>query len=576
MDLSSEKIDCGYLNDNPEYSKIIVSYTGDIESEIEKLPYACVDIINNYLAIVHVKVDQIKNLMKDTTTITYYEFDEMFVLEDISSISTAFIPQVQSSDYLKLSGKGVVVAILDTGIDYLNEAFMDESGNTRIEYIYDRSLEVTDSNYKNLYNGGKFYTEEEINNAIKLHKEGGDPYSIVPSKDTNGHGTSVAGVVGGRYKYGVPESVAPNCKFIIVKLNESLSAKRWFNTTEVIYSESEIINGMEFLINKKLQDEDPIVIFMTLGSTDGSHTGNTLIEVYIDRITIEPGILVVTGTGNESSTNGHISGKLDKVNETKYVELVVGEDEKNIYFNLVAKKPNKMAINIISPAGQETGLLPILTDEFQSARFIFEGTNVVVSYYWPDEFSGDELIRIVLQNVKPGLWRFGLVGEYILDGQYYGWLPPNRILKEGTRFLSSDQYYTMTIPGMADNIIVSAWYNEKNNTANIYSGRGEEGTGDFKYAMPLVAVGGKEVNTVGLDNKYVNITGSSAASAVMAGCCALLLEWGIINGNDKSMNSQKVKTYFMRGVRLRPGDVYPNPEWGYGKLDMLKLFQNIY
>lgn len=571
--LSLEKVGCGYLDDNIEYSKLIVSYIGDVVSEVDKLPYACIELINDYLAVVYVKVDKIKQLINDTTTITYYEFDGIFVLEDISSISTAFIPQVQSSDYLKLSGKGVVVVIIDTGIDYLNEAFIDENGETRIQYIYDRSIVDQD---KNSYNEAKFYTSEEINSAIKLHRLGGDPYSIVPSRDTNGHGTNMAGVIGGRYKGGNPESVAPNCKFIIIKLNENVSAQKWFNTKEVIYNESEIINGIEFLINKKLDDNDPIVIFIPLGSSDGSHTGNTLLEVYIDRITIEPGILVVTGTGNESGTNCHISGKLAKINDIKFVELVVGEGSKNIYFNLVAKKPNRIAINIVSPAGQETGVLPILANEFQNSRFIFEDTDAVVSYYWPDEFSGDELIRIVLENVKPGLWRFGLVGEYILDGQYYGWLPSNRILKRGTRFLSSDPYYTMTIPGMANNVLVPAWYNEKNNTINIYSGRGEEGSGDFKYAMPLVAVGGIEVQTVGLNNKYVNITGSSAASAVMTGCCALLLEWGIINGNDKSINSQKTKTYFMRGVRFRPGDVYPNSEWGYGKLDMLKLFQNIY
>lgn len=576
MVLSLERVGCGYLINDTSYSKIVVSYVGDIIADFEKFPYACVDIINDYLAVVYVKIDMIKELISSSSTINYYEFDGIFVLSEISSISTAFIPQVQSSDYLKLSGKGVVVAILDTGIDYLNEIFMDEEGNTRIQYIYDRSLEVIDSKYKNLYNGSKFYTEEEINKAIKLHKDGGDPYSIVPSMDVNGHGTSMAAVVGGRYKNENMQSVAPNCKFIIIKLDENLVEKKWFNTNEVIYNESEIINGMEFLINVKLKDDDPIVIFIPLGSTEGSHTGNTLLEVYIDRISIEPGILVVTGTGNESSTNGHISGKLERVNETKFVELIVGNEQKNIYFTLVATKPNKIIINVISPSGQETGLLPLMVNEFQRARFIFEDTNVIVSYYWPDEFSGEEIIRIVLEGVKPGLWRVGIVGEYILDGQYYAWLPPNRILKAGTRFLSSDQYYTMTVPGMADNILVSAWYNEKNNTLNIYSGRGQEDYGDFKYAMPLIAVGGTDVQTIGLNNEHIIISGSSAAASVMAGSCALLLEWGIVNGNDKSINSQKAKAYFMRGVRLRPGDVYPNPEWGYGKLDMLKLFQNIY
>lgn len=576
--MSEEKEGCGYSDKDLNYTKILVSYRGNIEEEVDKFPNICVDIINNFLATIYIERAEVEKFISQSNTIVYYQFDGLYVLEDISPISTAFIPQVQSGDYLKLSGEGVTVAIIDTGIDYLNEAFMDGNGETRIEYIYDRSLKVEDDSKGNSYNRSRFYTEEEINKAIKSYRDGGDPYSIVPSIDKNGHGTNMAGIIGARYKKAGIQSVAPNCKFIIVKLDENEGAEFYFDTKEPIYSESEILNAIEFLINIKIKYNNPTTIFIPLGSTSGGHTGNTLLEVYIDKISVELGFLIVTGTGNEAMHDGHVSGKIEQVDEVKFIELIVGEGEKNIYINVFTKKPNKVSINIISPAGEETGLLPLRVNELQKSRFIFENTDVGVTYYWPDEYSGDEVILIQLENVKPGLWSIELVGEYILNGEYNAWLPPKKVLKEGTRFLGANQYLTMTTPGMSKNIITSAWYNQINNTISIASGRGEDGVryGVMNAIIPLIAVGGISIETIGLNNKYDIVNGSSSAAAITAGSCALLLEWGIVKGNDKNMNSEKVKTYFMRGVSKRPGDIYPNPEWGYGKLDMAKLFQNIY
>lgn len=561
--------DCIEYEDNPEYSKLIVEYRGDFLDEMSKIDAVCGKVINDTYGVVYVKEKDIDNLIKQSTTITYFEFDSVYVLEDVSAISTASIPQVQSGGYLNLNGEGTIVAILDTGIDYLNEAFINEDGSTRIEYIFDKSIENEEGSY------GVVYSKDDINKAIGAKGQGKNPYEIVKSKDENGHGTSMAAIVGGKLEDKNIESVADKCSYIIVKLKENEKIKKWFNTDSVIYSVSEILEGIEFIINKKFEINKPLVIYIPLGSTEGSHTGNTIIEKYIDLISQNRGLVVVTGTGNEGIGGGHASGTIQNVGDTQILELLIGNEQKNIYFDIWVRKPSRISLNVISPSGESTGILPITLKSVIERKFIFESTNLKVYYYWPDELSGDEVIRIILEGLKPGIWRFKLIGDYILNGKFNSWLPPLSILKEGTNFISSSPYLTMTIPGISSYIIVSSWYNQDSNTMSSYSGRGEKLNGYGERILPIMTVGGNKIKTIGRNDEIVYITGSSASAAITAGACSLLLQWGIVNGNDNTMNAQKIKTYFMRGVRKRPGDVYPNPEWGYGKLDMLTLFQNI-
>ncbi|GAB6170137.1 hypothetical protein JCM1393_25970 [Clostridium carnis] len=560
--------ECFKYEDDELYQRLIVEYQGNFEEEISQIVYACGRVLSDTLAIVFIKPDDISKLISESKTIIYFEFDSVYVLEDVSSIATAYIPQVQESDYLNLNGTGVTVAIMDTGIDYLNEAFLNEKGETRIKYIWDLTIKDNAKEYRN----GALYTKDDINNAIEAYKGGKNPYEIVQSKDNNGHGTSMAGIIGGT---GI-ESVAPKCEYIIIKLKQNNMIKKFFNTEENIYNGSDLIRSIEFLLDEKINDGNPLVIFIPLGSTEGSHTGNTIIELYIDRISIKRGLVFVTGTGNQAKIGGHVKGNIEKAEKEKNLELIVGNNQGNLYFDIWAKKPNRISIGVISPAGETTDTISMYNRMGSVIRFLIEETTLEIFYYWPDEFSGDEVIRVVLKNVKFGLWRFRLVGEYILDGEYNAWLPPYNILKNDTVFLSTNPYLTMTLPSMSSYIITNSWYNQANNTISIYSGRGAEVGSATEYLRPLLTIGGTDIRTIGLDKQFVSVSGNSPASAIMAGCAALLFQWGIINGNDPTINAQKMKTYFMRGVRKRLGDTYPNPEWGYGKLDMLSLFQDMW
>src|SRR5699024_1116354 len=123
---------------------------------------------------------------------------------------------------------GVIVGIIDTGIDYLNDEFRDENGKSRIISIWDQTIQSNESELKGVP-FGSLYTNEEINKAIEAYELGENPYNIVPSKDLNGHGTGMAGIVGATGKNKEIKGIAPKCEFVIIKLSEANRTKKLLN-----------------------------------------------------------------------------------------------------------------------------------------------------------------------------------------------------------------------------------------------------------------------------------------------------------------------------------------------------------
>ncbi|MBA8981734.1 hypothetical protein DFR98_001440 [Clostridium saccharobutylicum] len=199
-------------------------------------------------------------------------------------------------------------------------------------------------------------------------------------------------------------------------------------------------------------------------------------------------------------------------------------------------------------------------------------TTTKVNYYLPEENTGDELIRIRFYDLQPGIWKLRLIGNSILDGKYNVWIPQSGISIGGTRFIPADIYGTVTIPGTSNYAITVAAYNQNNNNIVDYSGMAF--INDYINVIN-VAAGGVDAVTVAPGNKTTVVNGTSVSAAIVAGACAMLFEWGIVDGNDPFMYSQTIATYLSRGTSTRVGDIYPNPQWGYGMLNILAMFQNM-
>ena len=280
---------------------------------------------------------------------------------------------------------------------------------------------------------------------------------------------------------------------------------------------------------------------------------------------------MVTGTGNQGASGTHTSGIISQVGETRAIELYISPEQVNIFGQIWVSAPNIMSLQVVSPSGENSGIINALLNIDNAYTYLFEKTSMEISYSIPEESTGDELINIKFSNLQHGIWKLILTGDIILDGSFNMWIPQEGITVGGTRFMLSDPYGTLTDPSDSEYLVTVAAYNQNNNNIVTYSGR------SFLDNTTVidVAAGGVNALTVAPNNKTAVVNGTSVAAAIVAGACAMLFQWGIVEGNDTNMYSETVKTYLQRGTMKRSGDIYPNSEWGYGMLNILLMFQNI-
>ncbi len=555
------------------YYHYVVEYEGNIEEEISKQPGYYVTIINNKYAIVSVDREvELNSKQSNITSILYAARPDIFTLEDVSPIQASQADFLQLDLPLNLTGRGVNVAIIDTGIDYLNEEFIKENGETRIEYIWDQTINSPENDTNSQVPYGAVYSRNNIQEAINAFKQGKSPYEIVPSKDEIGHGTKMAGLIGSTGKNPNLKGVVPECDFVVVKLIESVTYKKLFNIKIPIYDIVSIFSALEFLYRYSLLNYKPMVIYFPLGSNLGSHKGTGILEQYMNSIAANSGIAIVTGSGNQGASGTHASGIIAQVNESRSIQLYISPEQKNIVAEIWIDSPNIMSLDILSPSGESTGPINSLINTIEVYSFLFEKTSITINSYLPEESTGDQLILIRFLDVKEGIWTLKLTGEIILDGKFNAWIPQEGVSVGGTIFLSSDPYGTITNPGTSNYIITAAAYNQNNN--NIVSYSGISFLDDYISKIDIAA-GGVDALTVAPGNTTTIVNGTSVSAAIVAGACGMLFQWGIVDGNDSNMYSQTIKTYIARGAVERSGDIYPNPQWGYGILNIYKMFQNM-
>jgi len=559
---------------NINYYQYLIQYEGDIESEIPiELGYY-VTVINEKYAIIAVPGSEVEIDIKkpEFASIVYVKATEMYTLQNISPIEASKANFLQLNLPLSLTGREVDVAIIDTGIDYLNEEFMKPNGETRIEVIWDQTIISNKEYQSNSIPYGTVYTRNEIDNAIKAYRDGKSPYEIVPSKDEIGHGTNMSGIIGATGQNPNLKGVVPECDFIVVKLLKDYAFQARFHTEVPVFNIATIFSSLQFLYEYALSSSKPMVIYFPLGSNFGNHKGNGILDEFIEAISISGRIVVVCGTGNQNGKGGHTSGAIAEVGGIGTIEIEVSPKQIDLWAEIWTDLPNIMTLNIISPSGESTGIIPVIINSIIDYNFVFENTSIKVNYFLPEENTGDELIRIRLYNLQPGIWILRLTANSILNGEYNAWLAQEGITVGGTRFNESDDYGTIMTPSSSTYTVSAAAYNQNNNNILNYSGRALRSN----YVDVIdVAAGGVNALTVAPNNQTAIVNGTSVSAAVVAGVCAMLFEWGITNNNDQYIHSQTIKAYLARGTTQRSGDVYPNTEWGYGILNVLKLFENI-
>lgn len=550
----------------------IVQYEGDIETAVNKFGDSYVKVLDDTYAIVSIKTQREKEFFETVKNIVFTEEPQVYGTCANQALDATNAPKLQSHPYTTLTGSGVITAVIDSGIDYLHKDFIYEDDTSKIVAMWDQTIE---GKAPNEFDYGTEWTNDDINKAIQEAKQNGDPYKIVPEKDETGHGTHMAGIIAGR---GVvnPDNMgmAPDSELIIVKLKPAkkrVIEKIYVTDNKgVLYQSSDLVMALKYVINKARQLGKPVAINLGLATNQSSHDGKSIVENYIDDLCKKRGVVIVNAAGNEGDTRMHTAGTLMNTGDSNEVEFQVGENEKRLRLEIWNHAPDKMAVSITSPTGENIGKIQVKLGQKQEIRLVLEKTTVSVEYKIPEELTGDEAIYIRLLDPTPGIWKVTIYGDYIVDGHYDIWLPRKDVTEIGTQFLNAIPETTICVPGTGRRTITAGAYNSYD--GSIYAGSSRGYTRDGRVKPDLVAPG-VNITSAAPGGGYDIRTGTSQAAAFVTGASALLLEWGIVKGNDPSMYNNKVKTYLLRGAKHRDGGKYPNKEWGYGKLDVLGIFE---
>ncbi len=487
-------------------------------------------------------------------------------LLDRPALEAAGISQVQSQPYLNLKGRGVLIGFLDTGIDYTQSVFRYEDGSSRIQSIYDQTVDGPPPEGFLL---GREYSNAEINAALASQ----DPYAIVPQRDEDGHGTFLASVAAGRQTEDF-SGAAPDAEIIAVKLKKARPCYRERYCVpadqEHAYESSAVMVGVEYILHKARQLGRPVVICIGLGTNAGGHDGVSVFEEYLGGASLQAGVCLCAAAGNEAEARHHTGGVLLPGEAPGTVDLKVGENAGDVYMAVWNTVADRLSVSVRSPSGELVGRVPAKPGIGPAAdvKLVLEAARVQIEYHFPVEGSGGQLTVIRILGATPGVWTIQLHGDILLNGRYQVWLPMTGFVSPTVEFLAATPDYTVTSPASAVGVICCGAYDSNNKSLYAKSSRGPAWDGRIlpDLTAPGVGVGGIYPYGPGL------MSGTSAAAAVLAGTCALLLQWGVREGNEPAMGTYQIRAYLIRGCLRRPDMEYPNNQWGYGAIQLMQTF----
>ncbi len=553
----SLQLDVGYLEQESRW-ELIVKHNGTLEPlngpliQVEELiaGYAIVTLPENLIAS-----------FTELPEVEYVEKPKRLYFSTLEGKRASCIPEVTIREPY-LTGKGVLLAVLDSGIDYTSPEFIDAGGKTRIRYLWDQTRTPQAGEYPPPgFSQGVLYTGEKINEALQSIR----PQDIVPSVDSSGHGTAVTTIAAGNGNSmdGQFQGVATQADLLIVKIGNAMP-NSFPKTTE-------LMRALTFSVRTALEMGMPLVINLSFGNTYGSHDGTSLLERFLDNIAEIGRTVVCVGSGNEGASGGHVSGNFEtKANTIRRVELNVGRYQPSFSVQIWKEYTDDFAIRMRSPGEQEI----LLQATYAGAlRYQLENTNLLIYQGEPSPYSVRQEIYIdfipVDSYVNYGSWEFLLEPRQIVEGSFDFYLPSSTVLSSDTRFFSPTPDKTLTIPSTASKVITVGAYDVVTNAYADFSGRGA-GIQAPKQKPDIVAPG-VQISTLASGGIPVMVSGTSFATPFVSGAAALLMEWGIEKGNDAFLYGEKVKAYLRRGAaQIRGESEYPNNRAGWGALCVAK------
>lgn len=532
----SEELGIGY---DPEQNtwELIVRYTGSLDGLRTRYPQIRIrELLNQYAVLI--VPETLVDAVSQETVIEYVEKPKQLYFELQAGKAASCINAVQQgmNNPFGLFGKGTIVAVIDTGIRAESMEFRNADGSTRILNIWDQTT-------------GTEYDRSQIDEA--LQNETKDTAGI-PGADVLGHGTQVAAIACGS------SGVAAQADILVVKLG--LAAKNGFPRT------TQLMEALDYVVRKAIDYGKPLVVNISFGNNYGDHTGSSLLENFINDIADSWKCSICIGSGNEGLGAVHTGGTLTEDTE-ETVELAVSSYETGLSIQIWKDYWDDIAVEIIAPSGRNLGRIQ---ENSRVSRIRYEDMELLTYFGEPSPFRIRQEIYIdmIPQTVyiQSGLWKLRLIPRSIRNGRYDMWLPAQGALNFGTGFTSPDSASTFTIPSAAAKAVTVGAYDAGTGSAASFSGRGYiVEIGGSLMVKPELAAPGVNVLVPSVSG-MARVNGTSYATPFVTGSAALLMEWGIVRGNDAFLYGEKLKAYLIKGAEPLAGAAVPDTQTGWGRL----------
>ena len=554
----SRNLNVGYEKQTRKW-EIIVKYSemGDsVEALLGGSGISVVPLLGGY-AIVTLPESMLEEYSR-RPQIEFIEKPTRLYFEDLFSKEASCITQVQRDEpgNLRLTGRGVLIGIVDSGVDYRHPAFLTADGKSRILRLWDQSIP---GNPPEGYAIGTEYTNEEINEALSLSVQEGR--RLVPSEDVSGHGTAVLGVAAGSdfSRGAVNRGVAYESDLLVVKMG--IPRQDSFPRT------TELMQGVDYLVRQAIRLGRSIAINLSFGNNYGSHRGDSLLETYLDNVSGMGKNVICVGMGNNGNDALHTGGMLSP-GEIQEIELGVGAFEPTLNVQLWKNYEDEMEIYLEHPAGERVGPL---FETLGAQRWQAGNTKLLIYYGKPAPYHVTQEIYVDFlpqdektPYVDSGVWKIILAARNIKNGEYFLWLPGGKTLNPGTAFYLPRPQGTLTIPATARRVISVGAYDARQNTYADFSGRGCRA---LPYLKPDLVAPGVDIYAPRSGGGYASFTGTSFSTPFVTGVAALLMEWGITRRKDPYLYGEKLKAYLRRGAKaLQGSEKLPNDLIGWGRL----------
>lgn len=528
---------------------------------------ACIQELGFGYRAIHIEKDLVGEIQ--FAKVGYNAVPNCYALLDTGAMNETGISALQNYPTLQLQGNGILIGFIDTGIDYMNPVFRTLEG-TRIAAIWDQTIQT--GSVPEGFSYGSEYTKEQINEAIRSSV----PESVVPSMDTNGHGTYVASLAAGD---GNPENqfqgAAPKAMLGVVKLKEAKTFLKDFyaiRNSAICYQDTDIMQGIRYLNELAARMNMPLVLCVALGTNFGGHNGESNLSRILQNYARQDRRCVVIGGGNEASERHHYLGELSE-DETQEVEIRVEEEGGSGFVaEIWTSLPNIITAYVVSPTGERSPEISIRQGEVYDFDFAFDNTIVRIEYRLLLNNSSSLLVFLRFSNPSSGIWKIGIKPLQVGDGEFHIWLSMQEFLENNTYFLEADPNTTITEPGNTQGAITTAFYNGTDNGVDINSGRGYTKS---NYVKPDFATPGVQITGVGLNGRFIKRSGSSGATGIAAGAAALIMEWLINRPESLTVSTSQVANIMILGAEKEILPEFPNREWGYGTLDVYQSLDRL-